>query len=158
MDQTILRRLVVEGQAPESVLLPTPAPFYSNPDRKDGHYASYPIGGPGWEHDTVLATTVVELERARGAMATGLGIPSSVPVADHICTDRDPLCTFPQRWMASATQSDPLGCGMHACRPQDPWCQNDHRGPCPRKSDRVRQVPVIPYLYFGAKEDSFAGV
>lgn len=118
---TLIHLGVDEGLVPESVLLPVLAPaHFSNPDLGDFHFASYPIGGPGWEHDI---------------------LPISVPEVDHICNAEDPLCTFPQRGLP--TQNDPLGCGMHACRSQDPWCQSGHLGFCPHNSDRRRQVPII---------------
>ena len=70
-------------------------PFFSNPDNEGGSFDSYPIGGPGWEHDI---------------------IPPTIPGPDHICTDQDPFCIFPQRWVPISVdgRSVTVECGVHA--------------------------------------------
>ena len=115
--QKILESFVRSGQLPESVLLPTPAPAFTD---KVCEVGSPPIGGPGWEHDI---------------------IPPTVRIPDHICMMQDPLCTFPQR--GNHPVPCPTGGGVHACRPQDPWCQSGHRGRCPHNTDRIHQMPIF---------------
>ena len=115
--QNVLESFVLSGQLPVSVLLPTPAPAFSD---KVCEVGFPPIGGPGWEHDIT---------------------PPTVRIPDHVCMIQDPFCTFPQR--DNHSQSCPTGCGVHACRPQDPWCQSGHRGRCPRNSDRIHQMPIV---------------
>ena len=112
--QDHLEGFVLSGLLPATVLLPTPAPAYSDKECETG---SPPIGGPGWEHDIT---------------------PPTVRLPDHVCMMQDALCTFPQRNSDLPTMS-----GVHACRPQDPWCQSGHRGRCPHNTDRTHQMPIV---------------
>ena len=113
-----MESFVRSDELPVSVLLPTPAPAFSDKECETG---SPPIGGPGWEHDIT---------------------PPTVRLPDHVCMMQDPLCTFPQR-NSHLPVPCPTGSGVHACRPQDPWCQSGHRGRCPRNSDRIHQMPIV---------------
>ena len=125
--EATLRDFVDRGEEPAQVLRPMPIPCFTSPPLTvtEGYSLdSYPIGGPGWEHD-------IE--------------PTAIPGPDHTCTDQDPYCTFPQRWVPIREdgRSTTVECSIHACRPQDPWCRSGHRGRCPLKSDYPRQVPII---------------
>ena len=53
-----MESFVRSGQLPVSVLLPTPAPAFSDKVCKVG---SPPIGGPGWEHDITPPTVRIPL-------------------------------------------------------------------------------------------------
>ena len=121
--ESTLRDLVQRGEAPPAFLRPMLIPCFSNTETVPE--GDCPIGGPGWEHD--------------------IEPPAILPGPDHICTDQDPYCTFPQRWLPIREdgRSTTVECGIHACRPQDPWCQSGHRGRCPLKSDYPCQVPII---------------
>ena len=124
--QTFLENWVQSGQLPATVLVPTPAPAYSDKECETGFP---PIGGPGWE----LEITPYYTPRT----------PRSVRAPDHVCGTTDYYCTFPQRISVSKITHLPA-IGVHACRPNDPWCQSGHWGRCPRQSDRKQhRLPIV---------------